>query len=109
MDGRLPAHVEISGLIRRTQAHGGFGVVIRKGERDAGTIIVLLTANGRNHRVFERMPQLDGDRKWALTKSEDVDSKDKIEEYLARRGEQDSDLWVVELDIPDGERLVLNS
>lgn len=109
MDSRLPAHVDVSALVRQVNAAGGFAAVIRKGERDAGTILLQLVENGRNARVYERMPQLDGSRKWTLIKSETVDSKRQIDEYLDRRSHQDPDLWIVELDIPDGERFIPES
>lgn len=109
MDSRLPAHVEVSGFLRQTQALGGFAAVIKKGESDAGTILLVLVENGANQRLYERMPQADGSRKWTLSKSEIIDSKQKIAEYLDRRGLQDPDLWIVELDVPEPERLIPES
>lgn len=106
MNDRIPARLEVSGLVRRVNAAGGFATVLQKGEPDAGTILLVFTLNGGNTRVFERMPQLDGTRKWTLSKGEVADSKDKIEEYLNRRGKQDPDLWIVELDVPDPERFI---
>lgn len=106
MDQRLPAHVEVAALLRRVQAEGGFGTVIQKGEREAGTILLVLCENGTNARAYERMPQLDGTRKWHQSKQENIDNKEEFEEYLMRRRRQDSDLWIVELDIANGERLI---
>lgn len=106
MDERIPAHLEVSGLVRRVGAEGGFATVLHKGEPDAGTILLVLLENGRNSRVFERMPQLDGSRKWTATRTEAADSKEKVDEYLTRRGQKDPDLWIVELDIPQAERFI---
>lgn len=106
MDGRLPAHVEVAALLRSTQAEGGFATVIQKGEREAGTILVVLCENGMNGRAYERMPQLDGTRQWHCSKREDTDNKSEFSDYLTRRRKQDRDLWIVELDIPKGERLI---
>jgi len=106
MDARLPAHLEISGLIRAVQAAGGFATLIEKGERDAGTILVICCENGANSRIYERMPQLDGTRGWVLSKSQDSEKPEEFSEYCARRKKQDSDLWIVELDIVDGERFI---
>lgn len=106
MDGRLPAHVEVAALLRQTQAEGGFATVIQKGEREAGTILVIVCGNGSNARVYERMPQLDGTRKWHRSKTEDTENKQKFQDYLSRRGSQDRDLWIIELDIANGERLI---
>ena len=106
MDARLPAHIEISGLIRAVEAEGGFGMVIAKGERDAGTILVLCCENGTNARAYERMPQLDGTRKWTLSKTQDPENPHEFSEYYTKRKSQDPDLWVVELDIADAERFI---
>ena len=106
MDTRLPAHLEVSGLLRAVQAAGGFAMVLHKGEREAGTIVVVCVENGANRRIFERMPSPDGDRQWTLVQAEDAENPQNIDEYLARRERQDPDLWIIELDIADGERFV---
>lgn len=106
MEARLPAHLEVSGLIRRVEAEGGFGMVLSKGERDAGTIMVVLTHRGDQSRAYERMPQLDGTRAWTLSKRQDADDPLAFSDFLDRRGRQDPDLWVVELDIAEGERFL---
>ena len=62
-EARLPAHLEVSGLVRQVQAAGGFAMVLNKGERDAGTIMVITCEKGRNFRAWERMPQPDGERR----------------------------------------------
>jgi hypothetical protein len=106
VDARLPAHLEISALIRQAQAQGGFAAVLAKGEREAGTILVVTTENGRNTRVFERMPQPGGSRAWTCSKEQDPENKELFDQYLERRKSQDSDLWIVELDIANAERLI---
>ena len=106
MDARLPAHVEVSGLIRAVESAGGFAMVLQKGERDAGTILVLTTQNGRNTRLWERMPQLDGSRKFSCTREQDNENPREIDEYVGKRRRSDPDCWVIELDIENAERFV---
>lgn len=106
MDARIPVHLIVSSLIRRVQGEGGFATVLSKGERDAGTLIVVLTENGTNSRAYERMPSPEGSRKWTCFKREDAENKAEFSEYLTRRGDQDPDLWVIELDIASGERFI---
>ena len=106
MVARVPAHVEVAGLIRAVQSAGGFAAVIQKGERDSGTILVVSVENGANMRIFERMPDIDGNRIWVQTKYQDPDNKQEIQNYLDRRAVQDLDMWIVELDIADGERFI---
>lgn len=106
MDARLPAHIEVSALIRRVEAEGGFAMVIRKGERDAGTILVILSERGENSRLYERMPSVGGGREWHRILTEDTEKKQEFSDYVTRRGEQDRDTWIIELDIADGERFI---
>lgn len=106
MDVRLPAHLEVSALIRQVEAAGGFAAVIRKGEREAGTILVITTENGENSRAYERMPQLDGTRAWHCAMAQAHENAEEFTNYLERRASQDPDLWIVELDIVYGERFI---
>ena len=106
-DARLPAHLEVNALIRRVQAAGGFATVLQKGERDAGTVLIVLVENGRNGRAYERMPQADGSRAWHCSSRQTNENSEDFSKFVTRRGEQDPDLWVVELDIADGERFVV--
>ncbi|HEX4847959.1 MAG TPA: DUF1491 family protein [Novosphingobium sp.] len=106
MSARLPAHLEVAGLIRAVEAAGGFAAVVRKGEREAGTILVILTEKGANARLFERMPDPEGGRIWHCTAIQDTENKPEFNDQLARRASRDPDLWIVELDIADGERFI---
>jgi hypothetical protein len=105
-DARLPAHLEVSALLRATESAGGFATVLKKGEREGGTILVVLCENGTNARAFERMPGLNGARSWTCSKVQDVENKREFQEYLDRRARQDPDLWMIELDVANGERLI---
>lgn len=105
-EARLPAHVEVSALLRQVQAAGGFGAVLAKGEREAGTLIVVVMAGGSGSRAYERMPRADGSRGWTLAKSDSPDEPGAFAAWLDRRREQDPDVWIIELDIPQGERFI---
>lgn len=102
----MPAHLEAGGLIRRVNAAGGFAAVIARGEREAGTLLLVLRDSRAIPTIWERMPQLDGTRPWTLIRTQDTDKPDEFEEYLARRRRQDGDLWIIELDIPNPERFI---
>ena len=107
MDSRLPAHLEVSGMLRAVQNAGGFAAVLKKGERDAGTILVVCAENGQNRRIFERMPRADGSREWTEIRHEHIEKKHDFDAYLDRRGAQDPELWIIELDIVNGERFIV--
>lgn len=106
---RLPAHLEVAGLMRRVASEGGFATVVAKGERDAGTILLILRDSRTNPRLFERMPHPDGSRVWTLNRAQDTENRQEFEDYLRRRARQDEDVWIVELDIPNPERFIGDS
>lgn len=96
----------MAGLIRAVQAAGGFATVLNKGEREAGTILIVLTEKGADARLFERIPDAQGGRIWTATKAQDAENPFEFSEYLDRRRLRDPDLWIIELDIADGERFI---
>lgn len=106
MGGRLPAHLEVSGLCRAAEAAGGFAVIVQRGEKDAGVVLVVTMDRGHDARLWERMPHLDGSRRFTLSKVQDTENKKEFEEYLDRRRRADPDSWVIELDIADAERFI---
>ena len=106
MDARLPAHLEVAGMIRMIEAAGGFAMVTAKGERDAGTILLLTNYRGENAVLFEKMPQLDGSRPFIAAKRQNAEKPQEIFEYLERRKQQDPDIWILEADIADGAQFV---
>ena len=103
---RIPAGLEVSALLRQVQAEGGFACVLAKGEPDAGTLLVVISHNGAPPVAYERMPLSDGTRGWQATRKHDPEHPFSFGEYLDRRKAQDSDLWIIELDIAAGERFI---
>jgi hypothetical protein len=103
---RLPAHVEISSLIRLAESNGGIATVLYKGERDAGTILIVTILRGQNATLYERMPQLDGSRRFVVTKAQDPEKPFEFSDYLQRRHDRDPDIWVVEIDIENPEQFI---
>lgn len=81
-------------------------MVLNKGERDGGTILIVMVENQGLAVLYERMPQLDGTRKWDQVKVQVSENKSDFEDYLDRRSTQDPDVWIVELTVADRERFV---
>ena len=46
MDGRLPARLEASSLVRRAEIDGGFGMVVARGDDDRGALVLLIANRG---------------------------------------------------------------
>jgi len=105
---RLPAALEVSGLVRAAQAAGGFAMVLHKGEPDAGTILVVAVDRQGLGTLYERLPDPASPRRWVAVRSQQADSRASFDDYLNRRTQQDRDVWIVELTIADVERSILN-
>lgn len=105
-EGRLPAHLEVSDLIRAVEVQGGFATVLAKGDRDAGVVLLLTIERGKPARLWERMPNLDGSRAYHNVRQQKSENDTEFFEYLDRLTRQDADAWLVELDIPEAERFI---
>lgn len=106
MSARLPAHLEVSAILRLAESRGGYATVLGKGERDAGTILIVTLCRGADSVLYERMPGLGDLRSFVATKREDAENKQNFSEYLVRRRQQDPDIWLIEVDIADPERFI---
>jgi hypothetical protein len=115
VEARLPAHLRVAGLLRTAQAEGGFGMVLHKGERDGGTILVVtlesagLGAGRALGTLYERLPSAYGTWTWQVARKQESPDDRAFDDYIARRIAQDADIWVVELTVADGERFIQQS
>lgn len=106
---RLPAGLEVSGLVRQTQAAGGFAMVLHKGEADSGTILVVAVDRAGIGTLYERLPDPAGPRRWIAVRVQDAGARADFDDYLDRRKCQDPDVWIVELTVAEVERSILNA
>ena len=104
-DGRLPAHVEVAGILRRAAAGGDFATVLKKGDPERGSLLLFISTRGRHVRCLERVLTLDHGYHWQAVGPESAGSTD-LADFLARRARFDEDLWAIELDIADAERFI---
>ncbi len=101
---RLATGVLVNALIRRAEGAGGSAMVLAKGDMTAGAVLLLLVERGANPRFFERGLGPDGSAALIPSGPQDFADDSEVTAYWRRRRERDSDLWVVELDIAEGER-----
>jgi len=103
---RLPAHVEVGGIVRRVTAAGDFAAVIKKGDPDRGSLLILVSSRGRHIACLERMLTPDGSYVWGPVGPAESAGSAEIADFLARRARFDEDSWAIELDIADAERFI---
>lgn len=100
MTHRLPTGLLVTAMLRRANDAGGSGMVLGRGDAQAGGILALVVEDG-TERLFERGLGPDGHT--ALIESTPADD---VTGYWRRRRARDPDLWVVELIVPGAQRLV---
>jgi hypothetical protein len=103
---RLTAAVEASALMRRVAQLGGFAAVIAKGDEVAGNILIQCAEKGSFTGLYERMLQGGGHYQWQRVGPQDHGDEQAQTDYILRRRANDPDLWLIELDIPNAERLI---
>lgn len=88
------------------QADGGFATVIRKGDDERGSLLLLISSRGRHVASLERVLNLDGSYGWQQAGPSESASSAEIADFLARRARFDEDCWAVELDVADPQRFI---
>ena len=102
----LPAHIEVSGIVRRAEAAGDFAAVLRKGDADRGAVMLMISSRGRHVACLERVLEASGTYNWAKVGPGESAGSDEIAGFLTKRARFDEDFWAIELDIADAERFI---
>ena len=120
--GGVPAHVHpsmeerfevisgelsfLSGRKWRTAAAGDFATVMRKGDEDRGSLLLIVTSRGRHVACLEREMGMDGLYRWTRVGPAESAGSVEMQEFLRKRARFDEDSWAIELDIAEPERFI---
>ena len=105
-DDRLPAAVEAAALVRRAEAEGDFATILKKGDADRGSFLLVISTRGRHVACLERMLAMEGGYCWRSVGPGESAKSQEVAEFLAKRTRFDADLWAIELDIAEAERFI---
>lgn len=88
-----------SALIRRAQIAGAFAGVVRKGDADAGAVLVKVATLDRRARLYAPARNGAGERVWLdLSAGTLGDDEAEVDAAIRKRMEKDPDLWVIEVE-----------
>ncbi|MBN9561697.1 MAG: DUF1491 family protein [Alphaproteobacteria bacterium] len=102
MDGspRVKAGLWIAMALRLGDRDGRPGTVIRKGDPDAGGVLLVL--HGREGlSVLSQVRAADGAAAWMRGTGAGAVDQETADAYIARQLRFDPDLWVIEFEAPD--------
>ena len=106
MADRLAAHVEAAALLRRAEAEGGFGTILKRGDSERGALILMVARRGDHAACLERMLGADGRYHWRQAGPAAGADARTLAEWSQKRIRFDEDIWLIELDIADPERFI---
>lgn len=106
MSGRLAAHVEAASLIRRAEQEGGFATVLKRGDAERGSLLLLVASRGIHQACLERALAADGSYRWQKAGPAAGSPAPELEKWVQKRARFDEDSWLIELDIAEPERFI---
>ncbi len=97
-----------SALIRRAEIAGAFAGVVRKGDSDAGAVLVkVATLDGRARLYAPARRGEEGERVWVdLSAGSLGDEERAVDAHVRRQAEFDPDIWVVEIEDKHGRHFL---
>ena len=99
-EARVKAGLWVSAALRLAFQDGRGGAVLRRGDADAGGILVVLRG-GRGLSVLTQVSAGGGEHAWLRATGADPVAQEVADAYVDRQVGRDPDVWVVEFDAPD--------
>ncbi|MGC8469818.1 MAG: DUF1491 family protein [Acetobacteraceae bacterium] len=97
---RLKTQLWVQAALRLASVAGRTGVVVRRGDADAGGVLVVLRAPA-GVCVLSQARTGEGELAWLRATGPAPVSDAQADAYLARQTARDPDLWIVEFESPD--------
>jgi hypothetical protein len=102
MDDRLPTETWVKAHLRRCHAEAIPVVVLHKGDRTGGTVLLKVLMREAGCRVLSQMRDMEGRMGWLSALGETPVEETAADAYIERAVARDPDLWVIEVESRDG-------
>lgn len=101
-EGRLPTELWVSAGLRRCSDAGVAATVVRKGELQSGTVLLKLNQRDQGCRLLNQTRDIDGRLVWFAALDGALVPEAEADEYIQRSLKRDPDIWVIEVEHPEG-------
>lgn len=103
----LKTEVWASALIRRAAIAGAFAAVARKGDKDAGAVLVKVATLDGRARLYAPARDGAGERIWLDLSAGPLGEEEAgVDAYVQKRVGTDPDLWVIEVEDKHGRHFL---
>jgi hypothetical protein len=97
-----------SALLRRAAIAGAFGGVTRKGDTDAGAVLVKVATMDGRARLYAPARDGQGERLFLDLSSGTLgDAEADVDAYVRKRADTDPDVWVIEIEDKHGRHFLM--
>jgi len=97
----LKANIWVKAQIRICDANFIPVIVARRGDPDAGTVLLKLNRMTEGVEVFSQVRTAGGERAWMRGTGDDLVDEQQADAYIDKRLNFDPDIWVLEIEDPD--------
>lgn len=99
-EARVKAELWVKAALRLGNASGRYGAVLRKGDPDAGGVLVVLRGPA-GLLVLSQSRGAEGELTWLRATGPEPVDQQTADAYVDRQLRYDPDLWVIEFETPD--------
>ena len=100
--GRLPTELWLMAGLRRCSADGIPATVVRRGEKQSGTVILKINRLDSGCQILTQARDLDGELTWFPALDGALVEESEADAYLERTAKRDPDVWIVEIEHREG-------
>lgn len=101
-EDRLPSHLWITGIVRQENAAGRPVMLLRRGEKMSGGLLVKINRLDGRFRILVQQRDLEGRLGWMAALADAEVEESEADAYIDRACTRDPDLWAVEVEDRDG-------
>ena len=99
---RLNADLYIKAHLAQCSQRGVGAYVVHKGDARGGTLLLKINMFKAGCRVLRQTSDMDGNTVWEGAFDGDTVEEQEADAYIQRQIGYDEDLWVIEIESPDG-------